>query len=80
MLRSVGIRSSPAVEIAKLLSLWHVDTSMTLFSKIWEMCFAGFGKVVERLGAGAGPTLSVLIYAVIWCRLVLFVTTCLYFQ
>jgi hypothetical protein len=33
---------------------------MTLLSKIWDMCFAGFGKVIWK-AAAAGPILPVLV-------------------
>jgi hypothetical protein len=46
MLRSVWVRLSRFVESVEVKLLWSVDSSMTLLSKIWEMCFAGFGKVI----------------------------------
>jgi len=41
---------------------------MTLVvSKIWEMCFAGFGKLVCLAGAVAGPILPALTCGAIVC-------------
>lgn len=71
MLRSVEVRLSRSVEIWRLRLLFRVYTSMTVLSKIWEMCFAGFGKAILRLEAVAGPTLPVEKYGEIEYRIVL---------
>jgi len=60
MLRSVKLLLSRVVENEMSRLRLCVYSSMTpSCSKIWEMCFAGFGKIVWAFGAAAGPMLPV---------------------
>jgi hypothetical protein len=55
-----------------------VYSSMTLLSKIWYMCFAGFGKVIWK-SAAAGPILPVLlVYGMLVCSCALDGGACLF--
>jgi hypothetical protein len=67
MLRSVWVRLNRAVEIGRARLLSRAYRSMTVLSKIWEMCFAETGKVMARLGAVAGPMLPAWIDESIVC-------------